>query len=460
MIKKLLIIAFGIALWFSPRPEALGPQEWHLFAIFITTIFSVVFNVFNVLPAAILALAITILTGTLPASDAFSGFSEGFILLILIAFLIAKAVVKSGLGNRIALLMISRFGHSSLGLAYSLLVTDIIIAPAFPSNTARSGVLFPVVFSLAESNGSHPDDPSARKLGAFLMFVSMYGLSLSSGLWLTAMAANPVGAAIAGDWGVEITFGSWFLAALPPTIIAAILVPFILYKVYPPVIKKTPHAPENARKKLNEIGKMNKHEIITLLVFVVMVVAWALPSSFGLDRTAVAFLGLGILILTDVFTLADIRKEGEALSVFIWFAILYTLSAYLNKLGFMGYIGELLAEQLSGFSWPVVYTILIVAYVLIHYLFVSQSAQLLALFGVFLGAGVATGVPPTLLALMLLFATNFFSVLTPQASSCNVLFAGSGYFKVNKVYTLGGLLTVLNLLIFMIFGTLWILLIF
>ena len=137
MAKKLIIVAVGIALWFSPHPEALGQQEWHLFAIFITTIFGVVFNAFNVLPASVLALAITILTGTLPASDAFSGFSEGFILLILVAFLIAKAVVKSGLGTRIALMMISRFGYSSLGLGYSLLATDMIIAPAFPSNTAR-----------------------------------------------------------------------------------------------------------------------------------------------------------------------------------------------------------------------------------------------------------------------------------------------------------------------------------
>lgn len=205
---------------------------------------------------------------------------------------------------------------------------------------------------------------------------------------------------------------------------------------------------------------MNKHEIITLIVFVVMVVAWALPSSLNIARTAVAFLGLGILIISDVFTLSDIKKEGEALSTFIWFAILYTLSSYLNKLGFMGYIGQLLSEHLSGLSWPVVYTILITSYVLIHYLFVSQSAQLLALYGVFLSAGIATGVPPTLLALMLLFATNFFSVLTPQASSCNVLFAGSGYFKVDIVYKLGGLVTLLNLLIFLIFGTLWILLIF
>ena len=460
MIKRILIIVFGIALWFSPRPAELGPQEWHLFAIFITTIFSVVFNAFNVLPASILALAITILTGTLPPADAFSGFSEGFILLILVAFLIAKAVVKSGLGNRIALLMISRFGHSTLGLGYSLLVTDLMIAPAFPSNTARSGVLFPVIFSLAESNGSYPDTPSAKKIGSFLMFVSMYGLSLSSGLWLTAMAANPVGAAIAGEWGVDINFGNWFLAALPPTLIAAALVPFVLYKVFPPEMKKTPHAPENAKKKLHEIGKMNRHEIITLIVFVIMVTAWAMPSSMGIDRATIAFLGLGILMVTDVFTMADMRKEGEALATFIWFAILYTLSSYLNKLGFMGYIGQQLSHHLSGFSWPIVYTILITAYVLIHYLFVSQSAQLLALYGVFLSAGIATGVPPTLLALMLLFATNFFSVLTPQASSCNVLFAGSGYLKNSTVYKLGGLVTLLNLLIFMIFGTLWILLVF
>ncbi len=451
---------FGLCLWFIPAPEGIDPQAWHLFAIFITTIFSVVFNAFNILVASIFGLVVSILTGTLEPIEAYSGFSDGIILLIVMAFLIAKAVVKSGLGNRIALMMISRFGHTTLGLGYSLMATDLLIAPAFPSNTARSGLLFPIVFSVSESNDSHPNHPSSKDMGSFLMFVSMFGIGLSSALWLTAMAVNPAGAAIANEFGLNIHFGNWILAAFVPTMVTAIVVPYVVYKIYPPNIKNTPEAPHKAKEHLREMGKLSRDEWITAVVFTFLVLAWALSDIFSIDKTVVAFLGLGLLVATQVFTMDDIRKEGEALSTMIWFAILYTLSTYLSKLGFMTYVGDMLALQLLGLSWPLAFVILVAVYVLFHYLFVSQTAHLLALFGVFLGAGISAGVPPYLLAFMLLFATNFFSVITPQGSSCNILYISSGYIKPQEVYKYGGLVTFMSFLIYMSIGSAWLMLLF
>jgi len=102
--------------------------------------------------------------------------------------------------------------------------------------------------------------------------------------------------------------------------------------------------------------------------------------------------------------------------------------------------------------------LLTVIYVLVHYLFVSQTAHLLALFGVFIGIS-QPEVPLELMAMMLLFATNFFSVITPQASSCNVIFIGSGYITGGEVYRYGGLATLACLLIYLVVGTPWILLV-
>jgi len=460
MIKKIAIILFGVVLWFVSPPVEITPQAWHLFAIFITTIFGVVFGAFNILIASILGLVVTLFTGTLQPVEAFSGFSNEIVLLIVMAFLIAKAVVKSGLGNRIALMMISRFGGTTLGLGYSLLATDMIIAPAFPSNTARSGLLFPIVYSVSIANGSLPDSPSSKRIGSFLMFVSMFGIGLSSAMWLTAMAANPAGAAIAAEYGVNISFGNWILASFVPTLLTAILVPWVIFKIYPPEVKQTPEAPAYARKSLLEMGRMSRDETITAIVFVLLVVFWALSDTLHINRTAIAFLGLGLLLVTGVFTVNDMRKEGEALTTMIWFAILYTLSTYLNELGFMGYVGNLLAEQMDGFSWPVAFVILVFIYIVFHYLFVSQTSHMLALFGVFLSAGISIGVPGVLLAFMLLFATNYFSVITPQGSSCNILYISSGYVKPQTIYKLGGLITLLCFVIYMIFGSAWILLIF
>ena len=91
-----------------------------------------------------------------PPPKAYSGFANGTILLIVIAFLVARAVVKCGLGERLGHLVVSLFGRSTLGLGYSIFLVDGVIAPAFPSNTARSGVLYPLVLSVAEAAGARP----------------------------------------------------------------------------------------------------------------------------------------------------------------------------------------------------------------------------------------------------------------------------------------------------------------
>src|SRR4029077_16606419 len=134
------------------------------------------------------------LTGLLSPAKAYAGFANATILLIVVAFLVARSFVKCGLGTRIGHLLVRRFGRSTLGLSYSIFLVDGIIAPAFPSSTARSGVIFPLAFSLADAVGAKPGDAGRRRLGSFLMFSGIVSLSLSSALWLTAMVANPMGA--------------------------------------------------------------------------------------------------------------------------------------------------------------------------------------------------------------------------------------------------------------------------
>ena len=454
------IFAVFAVLWFISPPQGLSVEAWRLFVVFLTTILSIILNLLPIFVASILALAISVLSGLLTTQQAYSGFSQGFILLIVAAFLVSQAVVKSGLGKRIALHIIKKFGRSTIGLAYSMLATDLLIAPAFPSNTARSGVLFPIVQSLAHDSGSKVVDGTRRKLGAYLMMNSMVGLTISSSLWFTAMAANPLGAKIAAKYGIEITFGNWLSAALLPALTAALLIPWILMKIYAPEVKLTPDAPAKAASELKRMGPVHRHEWITGIVFVSMVILWALSESLGIDQTAVAFGGLGILMLSGVFTMKDLQHQGEALSTWIWFGVLFTLSAYLDRFGFMQYVGGLISHAAEGFGWPVVYLSLVLAYVFIHYLFVSQTAQMLALFGIFLEVGIHAGVPPYLMAFMLLFATNFNAAVTPQGSSANVIFVSSEFMTPKELYRVGFVMTLINTVIFLTLGTVWIMTLF
>jgi DASS family divalent anion:Na+ symporter len=457
--RRILPFAIAIGIWLVPVPAGLTAPAWHLFAIFVAAIAAVLVGAFPLLTSTMIAVAAVVLTGTVTAAKAFGGFANPSVLLVVIAFLVAQAVVKSGLGRRISLFMVSRFGGSSLGLAYSIVLTDAAIAPAFPSNTARGGVLFPIVLSVAQGSGSRPDDPEGRRLGGYLMFCGMASLAVSSALWMTATSANPIGLQVVKEFGLEIGFGKWLLVSCVPALAAILALPWVIAKIYPPRVGRTPEAPVAARKSLGELGPLSRDEWITAVVFLVMVGGWILADSLGLNVTSIAFAGLGVLLMMRVLTLADIATQGDTLSTFLWLAVLFALSGQLNELGFMGYAGQLLAAQLGGLSWPVTYVLLVVIYVAIHYMFVSQSSQVLALLGVFLDVGIRGGVPAPLMAFALLFASSYFSVITPQGGSQNVIFVGAGYLTQRELYVLGLAITLFFMVVFLTLGSAWIMLV-
>ena len=436
--RRILPFAIAIGIWLVPVPAGLTAPAWHLFAIFVAAIAAVLVGAFPLLTSTMIAVAAVVLTGTISAAKAFSGFANPSVLLVVIAFLVAQAVVKSGLGRRISLFMVSRFGGSSLGLAYSIVLTDAAIAPAFPSNTARGGVLFPIVLSVAQGSGSRPDDPGgapARRLPDVLRHGEPRGV---------------VGAVDDGDVGQSDRHpGGEGVRAARSASASGCSSPACrrwrrswrcrswCAKLYPPRVGRTPEAPVAARKALGRAGPLTRDEWITAVVFVVMVAGWVFADALKLNVTSIAFAGLGVLLMTRVLTLADIATQGDTLSTFLWLAVLFALSGQLNELGFMGYAGQRLAAQLGGLSWPVTYVLLVVIYVAIHYMFVSQSSQVLALLGVFLDVGIRGGVPAPLMAFALLFASSYFSVITPQGGSQNVIFVGAGYLTQRELYLLG-----------------------
>jgi DASS family divalent anion:Na+ symporter len=457
LLKRAAPFAIAIGIWFTPVPGGLTAPAWHLFAVFVAAIACVLLGSFPLLTASMIAVGAVVLTGTITPAQAFSGFANNSVLLVVIAFVVAQAVVKSGLGRRVSLLMVSRFGGSPLGLAYSIVLTDAVIAPAFPSNTARGGVLFPIVLSVAKGAGSEPDEPEGRRLGGYLMFCAMASLAVSSALWLTATSCNPIGVQIAQKVGVDIGFGSWLLSSSVPSLLAIAMVPLLVAKLFPPRVGATPEAPAAARKDLAGMGAMSRDEWITAMTFGVMVAGWVFGNALQLNGTAVAFMGFGTLLVAGVLTLDDIAKQGDTLATFLWLAVLFALSAQLNELGFMGYVGERLASRLGGLSWPMLYLTLIALYVGLHYFFVSQTSQMLALFAVFLDVGIRGGVPAPLIAPGLLFASSYFSVITPQGGSQNIIFVASGYLRQGELYRLGLLTTIAFMAVYLLIGTPWIL---
>lgn len=451
-------VIVGVILWLlTPmKPAAVPVAGWHMFALFVGTIIACITRPLPIGGVSILAFALTVLTGTLPMDKAILGFGNSSIWMIAMAFFIARGFIKTGLGRRIALNFVRLFGKKTLGLAYSLIGVDLIMAPATPSNTARAGgVLYPIIKSLAQSFGSDPKDGTERKIGSFLVFAEYHGDMITAAMFMTAMAANPLVQTLAKSSGVNISWGGWFLAALVPGIISLIVVPWLIYKMYPPEIKETPNAKQWAEKELDQMGKMTLPEKLMAVIFIIALVLWMTGSLTKIDASLAAFLTLGLLLFVGVLSWTDVLHETGAWNTLTWFSVLVMMAGSLTTLGFIPWLSSSIGSMLHGMSWFLVLAILIVFFFYSHYLFASSTAHVTAMYSALLAVVISAHVPPMLAALLLGFFGNLNASTTHYASGPAPVLFGSGYVPQNKWWSLNLVLGVFYLVVWIGIGSLW-----
>lgn len=456
-VPFLISIAVGIAIWFAPLPSGIEPKAWQLLSIFAAVIVGLIGKALPMGAMSFLALTVLIVTKTLTIKEAFSGFSHPIIWLVVAAFLISKSFIKTKLGMRLAYLFVLLLGKRTLGLGYGVAATELLLAPAIPSNTARAGgIIFPIVRALAISFGSSPERHSQRLMGGYLIMTAYYCNLITSAMFVTAMAANPLIIAVLNDNNIPLTWGQWALAASVPGIISLILVPYLVYKVYPPEIKNTPEAKEIAHKNLEEMGSMSIYEWITLAVFALLITLWIIGEQYlGIDSTTVAFIGVCILTVTGVLTWDDIKKEHEAWDALIWFSTLVMMATFMNSFGLISWISNHMHSLMEDTSWWQAWPILIIVYFYSHYLFASNTAHVTSMYAAFLSVGLALSIPPYLIALSLAFCSSLFACLTHYGTGCAPILFGSEYVNLKTWWKLGFLMSIVFLIIWVGLGSLW-----
>lgn len=455
LTKLLITFATGLIMWFIPNPEGLNPAAWQVFSIFVATIVGFIIKPLPMGAIAIVGMTATGLLTELGINDVLSGFSSSTIWLIVIAFFISRGFIKTGLGARVAYMFMNKFGKSTLGLSYSLIASDLVLAPAIPSNTSRgAGVIFPIIRSVCDTYGSRPEDGTEGKVGSFLMTASFQGNLITSAMFMTAMAANPLIVKLAAEVAdLNITWTGWFTAALVPGVVSLIVIPYVIYKIYPPEVKETPNAAKLANEKLNEMGALEISEKYMLAVFVLILTLWIF--GFGLSGTLVAFIGLSILLLTNVLTWEDIKNEKGAWNTLVWFAGLVMMASYLNELGMVNWFSDLMRGAAGGMSGMVALFVLAIVYYYSHYFFASMTAHISAMYAAFLAVTIAVGAPPMLAALVLAFFSNLFAATTHYGTGPAPVFFGAGYVPQKTWWKIGFIISLVQISIWSVVGGLW-----
>ena len=456
LIKIAALILLPAVIMMIPPPKGLSPDAWKIFAIYVSAILGLVLKPFPepvIMLGAIAASAVLLknLSGILTA-----GYASSTTWLVFAAFSLSTAFVKTNLGRRIAYLLMNRLGHSTLGMGYVIAFLELIIAPATPSNTARAGgIVFPIANSVAVALGSEPG-PTARKAGAYFMVALFMITKTSSYFFLTAMAPNALAAAMCADiLKVSIDWGTWFLAASVPGLLLLLVVPWAVYVMYPPELKKI-DGRSIARQGLEELGPMTSAEKYLCVIFVLALLGWIFGREYKVNEGAVAIAAMAVCLFTSVITWDDVLKSKGGWSTLIWFGGIIGLSGVLSKSGFFKWLATWMSgfipAGLGGFTALIIVVFLSVA---VRYLFASGSAYVAAMMPVFLTVGLATGAPPTALALALLFSNSYGGMVTHYGGAAGPILFGSGYPDVKSWWIVGGVLAVVSYAVHMTVGVMW-----
>lgn len=473
-IRWAVVLAVVLVVLLLPVPSGITPQSWRLLAIFLGTITGSILRPIPGGAVVLMGVSAVAITGALPVGQALGGYADPIVWLVLAAFFIARAMVKTGLGHRIALLFIRAIGHHTLGLGYALVFTEMLLASIIPSTGARvGGVIFPITRSISDTYDSKPGPTSAR-LGGFLTLMLYQCEVIICAMFLTGQASNVLVAKFAQQTaGIDLSYGRWLVGAIVPALIALVVVPQLVYRLYPPEIKHTPEATNFARTELQKMGRMKWPEWVLLTVFLLVATLWMirglsgfLPASTSpvvnalgylakLDYSIPPLLGVCALLITGVLSWDDVTSEKTAWDVFLWYGGLVRMAEALGETGITKRFAEAAASFTTGWPWWVALATLLFIYFYSHYGFASITAHVSSMYIPFLVVIIAAGAPAYLAALMLAYLSNLAASLTHYGTTSAPIYFGGGYVSQKDWWRLGLIMSLPNILIWAGIGLLW-----
>jgi L-tartrate/succinate antiporter len=465
-------VAVALVLAMLPAPAGLAQHAWYYFALFAgviaalmteplpnaavgligLTLAAVLSRFILYAPADLAKPGFNVVSATM--TWALSGFASTTVWLVGGAFMFALGYQKTGLGRRIALLLVRALGRNTLSLGYACTFADALMAPFTPSNTARgAGIIFPIVTNLPPLYDSKPHDPSARKIGGYLMWTSFAACCVTSTLFMTGLAPNFLAIEFIRKIAhIDITYAQWMRASLPFALPLLLVLPLLSWVFYRPQITRSAEASDWARRELTAMGPLSRGEAILAVLVIGAILLWVLGGSV-MDPALATFLVLSLMLITGVLTWEDMAKNHAAWTTLVMLATLVTLADGLARAGFIKWFASFVAAHVGGLPPSLMIMLLIGVYFVSHYMFASLTAHTTAMLPVMLGVGLAIpGMPAVALCLGLALTAGIMGVITPYATGAAPPYYNSGYIPAGDFWRLGAIFGLIFLAALLLIG--------
>jgi DASS family divalent anion:Na+ symporter len=314
-----------------------------------------------------------------------------------------------------------------------------VLAGIIPSNAARSGgVVLPIARSIAELYGSKPG-ATAALLGSFLIAAVYQNICVTSAMFLTGQASNPLAAQIATQTlNYPVNWTNWFLAGLVPGLCSLALLPLVSMRLNPPEIRRTPEAASFAASELERMGAMHWRERVVSAIFAGVCLMWATAAWHRIDITATALVGSAALLLTGILKWDDVVSDKAAWDIFIWYGGLVRLGKALHEAG-----------------WVLLLAVALIVYFYSHYAFASITAHLLSMFPPFAAVLIARGAPAGLVVFAFACFVSLAAGLTHYGTTPSPMFYGQNYTSFRVWWKIGFACSITNLLVWTTVGFAW-----
>jgi DASS family divalent anion:Na+ symporter len=272
--------------------------------------------------------------------------------------------------------------------------------------------------------------------------------------FLTGYAANTVAWTFADQLlGLKITWFQWTSAFIVPAGIMLLLAPLIIYKLFPPSIKKIDNI-TIANQGLESIGPMSRREKILLVLFLLAIVLWATSSFTKIASTSVVLGFISLSLITGVLKWEDVAKNGQIWTTLAWYGGILGMATALNKFGFFTWMAQLLQTYVdfSQFSHLTLLLLMVLLGTSCRYLFVSCGAYMASVLPVQFTIGLAAGLAPWDMFLVFTTCGVMGALVTHYANAAGPVLFGAGYVSVKVWWTIGLFYTLLSYVVFALIG--------
>ncbi|UGV40309.1 DASS family sodium-coupled anion symporter [Methanococcoides orientis] len=445
ILLSLIVLA---AIYLLPAPDGLSIEGKNALGIFIAAIILWATSALPLSVTGLFVIALLPLLNVMSSKEAFSLFGNKAVFFILGAFILAAAMMKTGISKRIALLMLSRFDGTPRRLLCCIMLSSAMLSFIMPEH-AVAAMMFPVVSAIADSLDL---EPLNSKYGTLLFLSMAWGAIIGGVGTLLGGARNPLAIGLLEEnVGLTITFFEWCVAIIP-IVFVMLAVGFVVLNLFFRIdVDDVSSAKKVLERHLERMGKMDIHEKKTGMVLFLTVLAWIFLGNI-LGLAVIAIISAVSLFILNVIDWDDVESNVNW-GIILMYGGAIAMGSALAKTGAAEWIANLVLE--NGHLTPLI-MLLAISFVSIFLTeCISNSAAVAILLPIGFSLGDVIGINPIAMVYMIAVPAGLAFIL-PMGTPPNAIAYSSGYYEIKDILLPGLILNLTSWIVFILMAlTYW-----